>query len=597
MVVLQNQNRRIGTFPNGFMGQMLNVYGIERIEVIRGPGSVMYGTGAISGVINLISADPLNARSFTAELASGFGSNNYERFVMPRINWGNGRIGITVLGRLRKADDYKFGADSTAINSYIEDKDFSIRFGWRIKPNHTLRINSDYHEGGPWAKPLGYTNKPQIKNVHEDNTSHTSVNYRIENNGFIQTTVISGFYDLTHRDQHTKTYTGPFNLSTSKLKKYALINYKLRYGGGQIYGVLKPIATHQLSIGLDGYASRLWGPTTEINYQKQTTTHTNNIDNAGISSIGMYAQDEWPVAGNVLSIITGLRYDVAEVQEGFIEGEKGRNRKQSAFSGTVGLINHPSHSTSLTLNIGRAFRMPGADEMFSDMISGAGIKHGNPELTPEYSWNVDAGFRGTINDFDFDASVYTNFLVDFVNEIAAPPGADYDYTYENIGKARISGYELSATYRFRNLFDSGKHLMTSTSMEYTYGVDVTGKDSYFTPGEPVYAIPPLRIRASVRYLGISKLFGLWNNHFIEFEADHSEAQHRVPKNIAGPWGTEESAAFTLFSVRVGLNLNALPLSPKIHLRIRNLLDEVYKPFGSFIPGMGRNIKLIVRLSI
>lgn len=597
MVVLYNCNRRIGTFPYGFMAQMLNVYGVDRIEVVRGPGAVMYGTGAVSGVINLITENPLESQNLRVDLSSGYGSNNNENFYMPHIKWGNGKIGIAVLGRIRDSEDYKYGGDSTAINSYMKDKDFSVRFGWQVTPKQTLKITTDYHQGGPWAKPLGYSNKPQVKMIHEDDTFHNGINYQIDDLGFLRKLVFSGFLDITHRDQHTRNFSGPFNLSTSKIKKYTLINYRHRYGGGQIYGTVNPAADHHLTVGLDGYASRLWGPTTEINYNNNKTTYSNDIDNSGISSIGMFVQDEWQVGGNLLSVISGLRYDWARVQEGNVNGAAGRTRQQSAFSGTLGLVKHVTPNTSLTLNFGRAFRMPGSDEMFADMVSGAGIKHGNPELGPEYSWNVDAGFRGRLNNFEFDAAVYTNFLSDFVNEVAAPEDAYYDYAYANIGKARISGTELSTLYRFKNIFNSDRHIVTRASLEYTYGVDVTGKDSYFTDGLAVYGIPPLRIRTAVRYMSISKFFGLWNNNFIEFEVAHSAAQNRVPENAAGAWGTETSEANTLFGISAGVDLNSLPLSPQIRLRIKNLFDEVYTPFGSYIPGMGRNVKFIVRFSI
>lgn len=597
MVVLYDSHRRIGTFANGYMAQMLNVYGVDRIEVVRGPGSVMYGTGAVSGVINLVTEDPLNSQDLTIDLSSGYGSNNNERFVIPHIKWGNGKIGLSILGRSREADNYKYGADSTAIDSYLKDQDISIRFGWKVSQNQTLKIISDYHEGGPWGKPLGYNNKPTVQMTHEDDTFHGALNYEISNLGFFQKFIISGFFDTSHRDQHAYKYSDIYNLPSAKLKNYTLINYRHKYGGGQIYGIFNPGANHHFTVGLDGYASRIWGPLTEINYTKNTTTYSDNIDNAGVSSFGVFIQDEWTLRDNLLSIISGLRYDIAKVQEGNVDGVTGQDREKTAFSGSIGLVQHITSNISLTFNIGRAFRMPDSDEMFTDMVSAAGIKHGNPELGPEYSWNLDAGFRGKINNLEFDTAIYTNFLNDFVNEVDAPESEYYDFTYQNIGKARISGTELSTLYRFKNIFNSDKHVVARASLEYTYGVDVTGKDSYFTDGLAVYGIPPLRLRTAVRYMGISKLFEVWNNNFIEFEVSHSAAQDRVPENVAGAWGIEPSKAYTLFGIRAGVDLNSLPLSPQIRLRIKNLFDEVYAPFGSFIPGMGRNVKLTIRFSL
>ena len=61
----------------GYFGQDINVYDNQKIEIVKGPGSVIYGSGAISG-INLVSAEPFGSNSNSIQLSSGYGSNNNE---------------------------------------------------------------------------------------------------------------------------------------------------------------------------------------------------------------------------------------------------------------------------------------------------------------------------------------------------------------------------------------------------------------------------------------------------------------------------------------------------------------------------------------
>ena len=64
MLVLRDGSPVFSSFPGGFMGQNVNIYDVDRVEVIRGPGSVIYGSGATSGIINIINRDNLSGRGF-----------------------------------------------------------------------------------------------------------------------------------------------------------------------------------------------------------------------------------------------------------------------------------------------------------------------------------------------------------------------------------------------------------------------------------------------------------------------------------------------------------------------------------------------------
>ena len=594
LVVLKDGNRRVGNFPGGDRGQAMNIYDIDRIEIILGPGSVMYGTGAIAGMVNVITPDPFEIQGLQMRVEGGFGSNNLERISLAGLNWGNKKIAMKVTGRLRKADEYVYGDGTTAENSFIEDKDIAAHIGWKPADKHTLILNTDFHFGGPWGKPVGFNNNVNMKANNEEEAVHTSLRYIFKNLGVFEKIVLSGFYDHVQRDYHKRVLSA----IKRQVTMHRIVHYKNNYGGGQMYASVIPAEGHLLSFGIDGYLFRMWSPSDNTDYLNNITTQSKGVENAGISSIGLFLQEDLTLVSHVFSLIAGLRYDIARVQEGDnpVGSRKSMTEQRDAFSGNIGLNYHPTERTSLTLNLGRAFRMPGADEMFSETITCRGVMLGNPDLEPEYSWNFDLGYRGSLDDLEFDAALFANFLDDFISRYATPEISDVDYIYGNVDKSRIMGSEFIVSYRFRNLFGQGYHLIPSGSIVYTHGADLSDKDSFLASGGPLHGIAPLRLRGALRYRGIPRLLGIGSNYFFEVDVDHFTEQNRVPEDEVMAWGVEKTEAFTLWGIAAGMSFNTLPGRPKVNLKVKNLLDNEYKPFGSYILGMGRNVKIFVKFA-
>jgi outer membrane receptor protein involved in Fe transport len=75
------------------------------------------------------------------------------------------------------------------------------------------------------------------------------------------------------------------------------------------------------------------------------------------------------------------------------------------------------------------------------------------------------------------------------------------------------------------------------------------------------------------------------------------AQNRIasiPEGTdGGPWGYIPSDPHTVFNFSLGLNSNTLPGYPKLRFIVKNIFDNDYQPFGSYIPAMGRNIKVLL----
>lgn len=589
IIIMKDGNRRIGTFPGGYFGQDMNVYDTRKVEIIKGPGSVIFGSGAISGIINVISNEPFGHDETKVKINSGYGSNNNEFLELVKVCHKKENFGISVNGKYRKAGDMVYGGGETAKNSNVEDRDLSLNTGVRLAKKHILKLNAAYHYGD-WGKPRGFNgpNKTFTKIRNEEENLHTDINYAFTpEKGIVKSVNLNLFYDDGKRDYYQYKYS----TVTDKLSTLNLVHYKDNYGGGRLFSIIELSENNKLTAGVDAYLFRLDNPTDIVDYYNETEGTSEGYKNAGQQNWGVFVRDEWDV-GAKLRALTGLRYDAAKVVEGKSTNSTDRDETREALSGNVGFVYSPLHDMHFSLNAGRAFRMPTAEELFTKVISCKGVKVGNPELEAEYSWNLDLGWRGKAakQKLKYDLALFYNQLDDFINEAPEADDPDVDFTYTNTD-AEIMGGECSLSYIFDNVFKASNTLNAGLGAAYVYGVDKSGDDD-----EPLFGIPPFKTTVELNYRALVNKNWL-TGYFIKAGAEYAAEQNRIPAvpegTEGGPWGYVASDSHVVFNVAMGVNSNSLPGTPKLRLIVKNILDNDYQPYGSYIPAMGRNVKVIL----
>lgn len=208
LIIMKDGNRRIGTFPGGYFGQDLNIYDSRRVEIIKGPGSVIYGSGAISGVINIISAEPFGGNQNTIQLHSGYGSNNNELLELIDFCHKREKYGISIHGKYRKAEEMVYGNDEVAENSDVEDRDISINTGYKFSDAHKVIVNANYHYGD-WGKPRGFNgpNKRFTQVRNEEENLHTDIVYSYHSKRFVESVNLNMYYDNGWRNYYQYKYS------------------------------------------------------------------------------------------------------------------------------------------------------------------------------------------------------------------------------------------------------------------------------------------------------------------------------------------------------------------------------------------------------
>jgi outer membrane receptor protein involved in Fe transport len=591
LLVTRDGNRRMGNFPNGFMGQGVNIYDLAKIEVIKGPASVKYGPGAITGIINLESKSPflqpgLHGRTFTS-----YGTNNDEKSALMGLNWANLDQAVSFSARYRDADDYLYGLGETAKNSAYREKDLRASYSYENNYALTLTAESELHLGGPWGRPVGFngTNQMRVYNTY-DNTWHSALSAAWKPERKIKRVEGSVYFDQERRRQIKDSY----DTGTGDLSYREDVRYRNWYAGWRGLAVLAVSPGLELNLGTDGVFYRIASPTVLTDYFLHTTINNRVTKNSGVFLGGIFAEADYQPEDTRFKFRFGARTDVSVINEGSVHDTllaEGRDSRVHSWNGTAGVVYTAFRNVYLSFQIARSCRMPDATEMFIATSGTDGMIYGNSSLMPEYGLNLDAGLRGTFGPCSFDLSLFSNFLNDFISlEYWSNSGKKgINYLYLNIDKARIFGMELALGARFLHVLHPDNRVIYSSSYVLTRGDQLTGEPNWFSDGKPLRNIPPFNTRQELFF---RRMLTSAKSIYVGGDVLYYATQNRIAPSSEGGY---VSPSYTLFGASAGFTLRRGTHKWDFRLKGDNLADNRYRPFESLVPSMGRNFKLLINI--
>jgi outer membrane receptor protein involved in Fe transport len=589
LLVTKDGNRRMGNFPTGFMGQGINIYDLDKVEVIKGPASVKYGPGAITGIINMESKYPFKKPGWHGRLLTSYASNNNEKTVIAGINRAGMDHAFSISARYRKADDFIYGKGEKALNSNYRDKDFRCSYTW--ENNHALKLTaeSELHLGGPWGRPVGF-NGTRFMRVTDtvDNTWHSSVTVLWRPEKKLKSTEFSVYYDREKRRQLKDSYDAGSNILSYRED----VNYEDYYLGWRNISVLTVIKNLNVSFGTDGVFYRIKSPTILTDFFLGSVIKNKVSKDAGVLMAGVFSEAEYKSADKKLRLRGGLRADYSRINEGNVHDtliDEGRKIDVWAWNGTCGIVYSAIENLFLSFQIARSCRMPDATEMFIMTSNADGIIYGNSSLAPEYGLNIDAGTRGTLGPFIFDFSLFSNFLHDFISleywENSGKKGINY--TYYNIDKARIFGAEISLGAKFNQVFHPDNRFEYSGAFVFTRGDKLTNEPNWFSEGVPLRNIPPFNLNQSIIF---HRLLSSSKSLYLGTDLRYYSTQNRIAPSEDGGY---VSPSYCIMGVSAGYAYRHSSMKWDLKFICDNITDNKYRPFESIIYGMGRNLKISI----
>jgi vitamin B12 transporter len=479
---------------------------IERIEVVKGPYSVLYGSDAMGGVINIITRKPDGTRTGNVSISAGnFGQTNFNGYASGGVS---DNVSLAV-GFSRKAQDKDYRIGKKNLLSITETEELILD----KKSYGDIMDNTQYHINQFMGKlNIGFTDEwsADLSGIFvTSNDIETPGNYwhsyglskkdfdrtntmlDIRRTTFDNTLLISPYYSVYNESNYNNDTPEGFINSKESVKQYGL-----KLSDTNIWGDFQMIG------GIDLDALNV---SSERFSDKLTPTNPYRPDHNSLAS-SVFVQGAYTKGD--LFVNAGIRYNYTKFTleaDDFLNNEK-KSTGYSNLNPSIGIKYFLTPLLNIHVSAGNAFYVPDAYKTAGRYQVGNTQYRGNEDLKAETSTSFDFGFNVSNNewlniDLTYFHALYTNKIV---NDRKTDEATNETYTtYTNADNGRMNGLEIMFSS------DIAKALESRYSLELYAGLthllnnkfdETVGKG---TPDEKTLTKDMLYVRRSTGNFGIT----------------------------------------------------------------------------------------------
>lgn len=578
---------------------------VERIEVVRGPSSVLYGAKAIGGVVNITTKGGAE-KPFQVEAGGSYSSGSDGWQSWAAVSGSKNAFDYRLSGSLDENGDRAVPKGQYSSTGELEGSSYSSdnlygHIGYRFgeQENHYLALKFEQHrlesEGWPGelsssveAFKIDLPKRDRRKvGLYYDGDDISDTIAKIHVDVFYQTIDRLFINDVTTSAGAGRTVAVK-STSDDTITDYGLntqIDLDLIDGHHTIVGLQylsDSLETDKTSdITMTGYAPF------------PVTVSSSSFDKAHIDTYSVYAQDEWQLTDTVmLTAGTRLYHSQIGLDETTVAARSDfDDRSDTRLLSSLGATWKPVETTTLRASYSQGYITPTLLQMFSSTTAGGqGTTYGNPELDPEQSQNFEIGARYEDAGLALDAAAFYSMAKDYITTTRCVTVTTYCLTtgttsspssiYINADKANTFGIELLAEYELQ---DSG-------FTPYVSGTWIRRELEHADFSTYNSDTPMLSGRVGIRYEGEWQDHPIWADLFVraatEDKQTYQSGTSLVTETLPG-WGTLNFA----FGGNIGEDNNVT-----YAVRFNNILDKEYRPSFGELPGYGRSIEVSARVA-
>lgn len=488
-----NNSRRQQDF--GEIPSVVDVDQLARIEVVRGPASVLYGTDAIGGVVNLITRMPAvgDADKLTGRVGYQYGGAGTLSKTSVTVSARYASWALDISGSARVAGDYdapagrygkvKLSDNTTLRNSGVRDQNVAGTVAWRASEQANAFAKYERYA----ADDAGFGYVPAAL-IGGDQTL-IDIRYPRQEFGKFSTGVhltalglpvadqvdITAYRQKNTRDlaQHIFALFGPgtpkgagIDITTANFTDITSTGFRAE--ASKVTG--KAIVTYGMDFFSDQSINRDTSKTTIVGFGPPMHQYSGRpqVPNATLTSYGAFVQTDFRLHER-FSLIVGGRSQQVESSPKATAGRtdliSNHSNGTRVYAANAVYKLHPN--ASIVATVGRGFRSPNLVERYYEgpTPEGSAYQKSAPDLLAETSLNYDGGIKFRNDWLTADVSLFQNDIRDGI--MTTPTGAKQGtlpvYTNVNVGKLRAKGAEFSAIALIGQGFLAGANYSTVKS--------------------------------------------------------------------------------------------------------------------------------------
>lgn len=384
----------------------LSIQNIERIEIVKGAASSLYGSEAVGGVIHIITKDP---------------EENFKYFVNGSIGSYESRNARLDLELARKKTSALFTAEARRANGYDLDPttknttadgyknyNFFSKLKYKSSEYYSFQVSGEYFK----QRQIGFDGGNRLTDT-ENWYINASNDWILKNRS-----------NFKFRLYHTSF--------TKNINRSGVIVNNIETLSRTEFIYNRVISNHILTLGGDGSYSRL--QSIRVDGGEKT-----------VKNASAYVQDE--LIYSKIEFNLGIRADY-------------HSEFKWHLSPKIGFLYKPFDSIRIRGSYGSGFRAPNFVELYLDLdhsglTSQPYIAYGNPELQPESSKSLNVGLEYHVSTQTiFKVNFFQNYVDNMINSLFLYQDSDgiQYYTYENISEGKTQGFEFDSMFRFWEAF-------------------------------------------------------------------------------------------------------------------------------------------------